>query len=890
MKIPTDRPFEERLSNGIPVIFQHFDGAVASIYWWNQVGSCDEQKGEEGYAHFLEHMLFKDTSAKETGAASSGKTARAIESLGGDINAYTSFDQTVYHVTCSEHHWERVLREFSVLARPQQFLKDDFTREREVILEELRKNEDSPERQHFQALFSSTFSQHPYGRPVIGYVKTLKAATVSKLEAFYRRNYVSGRMGIVMVGPIADQDGARVKGLMSQLERFFGSSVFPKKEAPRLARKPEPIFAPKIRVIPKEFEVQLPSVNFAFRVPELSHPDLAALDMLSGALTMGESSRLYQKLFNERSLVTEVSGGLYVPNDPGMLYFHLDVDSSEKIAPALDETFRLLEQSRENPPNKIEVDRVLAHAESDRLYSQQTADGIAGRLGFLKFVVNDLGYDERYLSELRSVTPERVRHVANEYLNRARMSGAYLIPKAMKERIDTSELESISKRYLPTVAPEAPSKPRSGKAKAPRSAVPYEEWRLESGLRVIHRERAHSHVVSVQTCVQGGLRMEVGDPLFSKEQDWGVSQCLSMTWNKGTSSLTARDVAQKVEGRAASLDGFSGRNTIGLQMTSLAKDFGELQPLYDDVLLNAGFPEEEVGHSKRVMEESIRTVEDHSSQLCSKLFLETLYDSHPYRLMAHGSLDSVAGFNSAKLKAYLAHWLRPERAVISVVGRISRQAVESWVEELEGLWKKKFSGLQLRSVHETLAAEAALKGPRWVEKRLGREQVHIIVGGLGSTIIGSDRDAIRLMHTLLGGQSGRLFIELREKQSLAYTVSPIGFEGVERGYQGVYIACSPDKEKRAIDGIHAVLKKLAEKGPTSPEMARAKEYYLGRRAMDLQSDSSLASYYGLEGVYGLEPPGEAQIRKRIESVTSKQVQEVCRKYLVDANLVTSVVG
>jgi zinc protease len=449
MKIPSDRPFEERLSNGIPVIFQHYDGDVASIYWWNQVGSCDEAKGEEGFAHFLEHMLFKDSGAKETGAPSSGKTARAIESLGGEINAYTSFDQTVYHVTCSEHHWERVLREFSVLARPQRFLRDDFNREREVILEELRKNEDSPERQHFQALFSATYSRHPYGRPVIGFEKTLRAASVSKLESFYRRNYVAGRMGLVLVGPLLDSNGTRVAELMKLLERYFGSSIFPRKEAARSSRSVEPAVQRQLRVISKEFEVQLPSVNFAFRVPGLSHPDLAALDLLSGALTMGESSRLYQSLFNQKALVTEVSGGLYVPDDPGMLYFHLDVDSSDKIPAALDETFRLLSSSRDNPPDQAEVERILAHAESDRLYSLQTADGIAGRLGFLRFVVNDMGYDERYLTELRGTTPDRVRAVAHEYLSLGRMSGAFLIPKKSRDQIRVEVLEEVARKYFP---------------------------------------------------------------------------------------------------------------------------------------------------------------------------------------------------------------------------------------------------------------------------------------------------------------------------------------------------------------------------------------------------------------------------------------------------------
>src|SRR5688572_16520251 len=95
------RPQEVNLSNGIPVIFQHYEGAVAASYWWINVGSSDELPREAGFAHFLEHMLFKDAAAKEFGKASTGQIARTIESFGGDINAYTSFDQTVYHVTCA---------------------------------------------------------------------------------------------------------------------------------------------------------------------------------------------------------------------------------------------------------------------------------------------------------------------------------------------------------------------------------------------------------------------------------------------------------------------------------------------------------------------------------------------------------------------------------------------------------------------------------------------------------------------------------------------------------------------------------------------------------------------------------------------------------------------
>src|SRR5215217_8301038 len=111
------RPEQHFLSNGIPVVLQNYDAPVAANYWWVKTGSADESSAEAGFAHFLEHMLFKDAAAKETGKASTGQMATTIESLGGDINAYTSFDQTVYHVTSAAQHWEKVLDAFGTMAK-----------------------------------------------------------------------------------------------------------------------------------------------------------------------------------------------------------------------------------------------------------------------------------------------------------------------------------------------------------------------------------------------------------------------------------------------------------------------------------------------------------------------------------------------------------------------------------------------------------------------------------------------------------------------------------------------------------------------------------------------------------------------------------------------------
>ncbi|MGK5084485.1 pitrilysin family protein [Bdellovibrionota bacterium FG-1] len=886
-------PEQHQLSNGIPVILQHYDGPVATTYWWVKTGSADETTAEAGFAHFLEHMLFKDAAAKETGKASTGMLARAVESMGGDINAYTSFDQTVYHVTCAAQHWEKVIDAFGAMAKPQKFLKSDFVREREVILEELRKNEDSPSRQLFQSLFSGTFRKHPYGRPVIGFVKTLKAAQVGNLEAFYRRNYISGKMGLVLVGPINDQTGARRKAILQQLEKHLGTRLLPKKMETLHQRPVEPALRKDPHFSLKTFDVKTPSVAFSFRVPELNHEDIPALDLLAGILGMGELSRLYQDLFYKNSLVTEVSGGLYVPKDAGMLYFQAEMDSVDKIETVSRAIFKELRRLGSEGPTPEELARVIVSAESERLYATQTADGMAGRLGFLKFIMGDLEFDRRYLEDLKAVDAARIQEVARKYLIYSRMTGIVLLPKGDKTfNIDT--IRDLAEEVLCPERLAAPAIAR-GHAKTPKNlrdqmALPVEVTQLPSGIKVCYFDRPQSHVFSVHASVFGGLRLEMANPVTSPEADWGSSYMMSLSWTKGTAHKSAREISAIVEGHASGMDGFAGRNSVGLQMTGLSRDWGVLSGLFNEVLVGATFPEDEVGHSRRIAEDSVRSVEDHSSQLCSKLFLETLFEHHPYGRLTIGSLESLATIQSTKLRSFHQKWLRPERLVLSVSGSVNRSALDHWLKDLDGQLRAYAQQTPAQGTFSIPPDEEALKAPRWIERNLEREQTHIIVGGLGTQITSDDRHALRLLQTLLGGQSGRLFVELREKKSLAYTVAPMSFEGIERGYVGTYIACAPQKKQEAMDGIRQVLETLASKGPTAREMARAKEFFLGRRAMDLQSDSALATHFGLETLYGILHVDEAELTRKIRTISAKDVQRICAKYFVEPYQVTSIVG
>lgn len=877
----------------MPVILQPYDGGVAASYWWVRSGSTDERRGEEGFAHFLEHMLFKDAAAKETGAASTGATARAIESLGGDINAYTSFDQTVYHVTCAETHWERVLDTFGAMAKPQRFLKADFEREREVILEELRKNEDSPGRKLFQKLFSATFGRHPYGRPVIGYRKTLVGARLASLEAYYRRRYVSGRMGLILVGPFSE---SRRKALLNVLERRFGSKVLPRRESPEA---PPPGRAPeqgRPSTHQERFDVKTPTLALAFRSPGLEHPDIPALDALAGTLGTGEISRLYQKLFYGESAVTDVSGGLYAPGSMGMVYFQAECEDLARLSTAARGLLDELSRIRAEGPTPEELERVVTHTESEKLYATQTADGLASRVGFLRFVLGDLDYDRRYLEAIRALTREDVERAGRTYLDAGRAVAVALVPRESKG-IDRKELEALVSSKLGVAAARKAKQARARGARGVRPGGPRPEegpsapefFTTAGGVRVAHLHRPDSPVFSIYGVALGGVRLEVADPLESAVTDWGASNLIALTWTKGTPRRSSRDLARAVEGRAASLEGFSGRNTVGIQLTGLARDWDPLSEVFSEVLCDPSFSDSEVEHSRRVAEDSIRSVEDHTGQLCSKLFLETLFETHPYGRLPAGSLESVARIRGDKLRAFHRRWVSRRSLVLSVSGPLPRPKLVAWLEALE----KELASRDTTGAEKSLppvAPEPALRAPRWVERRMGREQVHVLVGGLGITLDSQDRDALRLLHTLVGGQSGRLFIELREKKSLAYSVAPVSFEGIEPGYVGTYIASAPTKLDEALRGIEAVYAEVADRGPSDREIRRAREFLLGRRVMELQGDASLAMHHGLETVYGIPYRSDREVAKALEKIGSREIRTAVRRYCLEPSRVTCTVG
>ena len=284
------KPYKTVLDNGLTVVIEEERSApVVSMQMWVKVGSADESKKIAGISHVFEHMLFKGTKTKPV-----GQIASMVESVGGDINAYTSFDNTVFHLTIPSRHFSTGLDVISDAVQNSSMDPEELKKELEVVLEEIRMNEDNPGRRLFKSILGTAYNVHPYGRPVIGYVDTVSTFTRKEIMDFYRTWYVPNNMVLVIAG---DVDRNEAVNAIKAAFKDFRKSPLPKRNRPAEPEQKE------MRDKLFNMTVQDAQLGMAFHIPSVKNEDTYAIDVLQMVLSGGETSRLYKRLKIEDELV-----------------------------------------------------------------------------------------------------------------------------------------------------------------------------------------------------------------------------------------------------------------------------------------------------------------------------------------------------------------------------------------------------------------------------------------------------------------------------------------------------------------------------------------------------------------------------------------------------------
>ncbi len=849
-----------RLDNGLTVVLEENHATpVVAFQAWVRVGSADEPEQLAGIAHVFEHMLFKGTAKRGVGAI-----AQEVEGAGGDINAWTSFDQTVYHLVLASRYFDTGLDIITDALLRSSFDPDELQRELKVVLEEVKQGEDNPSRIATQALFATAYQKHPYRRPVIGYSKTVEKFKRDQLLKFFKEHYVPSNITLVVVG---DFDAEKAKKKINAQWAIPGAGT----GAGAAPRASEPVQR-GTRVTVTGGDVKEAHLAVAFHIPTLKHPDIPALDLAAIILGQGDSSRLQLEVKRNRQLVSDVYAYSYTPQDPGLLVAGATLPP-QQLDPALeallDETFRVAVTDA----TAEELAKAKTIIESDAVYQKETVQGQARKLGFYQTVAGSLGFEGEYQREVREVTPERLQQAVARYLTPDNCTISLLLPAA-EAKGHEAEIEARLRARL-----DAAWKRAQGIARPVAQAAPSEVIRevLPGGARVLVMRDPSIPLVAMRAVWQGGLRIE--------DARWnGVNNLLAALVTRGTKTRSGDELAHEIESMAGSIGGYSGRNSFGLRAEVLSRHADRALELLGDCILHPAFDEAEVEKERRLVLEEIRTQEDNVSSVAFRVFAQTLYQKHPYRMDVLGTPESVAGLSRRRLADYYRRNFPPSKMTLAIVGDVDPARILAQARAL-------FSDGEASAPAPANdpAPEPAPTEPRQSIRFLNRQQAHLVLGSLGTTVADADRFPLEVLSTILSGQGGRLFVELRDKRGLAYRVSAFSLEGVDPGYFAVYLATSPENLAVAEAGIRDELNKIMDHPVPKDELARAKRYLVGAHDISLQRRAALASTLAFHESYGMGWDEYRRYAPGILAVTAADVQRVARRYLDPKRAVLAVV-
>ncbi|MGE5189243.1 MAG: M16 family metallopeptidase [Gemmatimonadota bacterium] len=832
------------LANGLTVVIrENHSSPVVAVQVWVKAGSATEPESRAGMSHILEHMAFKGT--KRRGP---GQIAREVEALGGEINAYTSYDQTVYHITISGRYLGNALDILADTLGNSVFDAGELAREREVILEELRMNEDDPDRTNSKAMFRAAYRVHPYGRPVIGSADTIRKTTRDDLVAYFHEYYEPGNMVLVVAG---DVDPAAARPLIEKAFLPLKARALPPPAAP--AEPPQE----ETRATVGEMDVKRAYLDIGFHGPSMKDEDVFAWDLLSIILGGGQTSRLYHEVKDSRGLVDSISAYSYTPKDPGLLIVGA-TGAPDRMRDALRETLVQTFRMGMAPPGGQELARAKTATESDFLYSLESQGAVARHVGFFETALGDAAFEQRYLQKIRAVTADRIAAVAAKYLTPGNLTVAAVVPRGDAGHLSGTEIRAIAADAY-REAQEAAAAP-AGKSTVVRET-------LENGVRVIVRENRAVPVVAVEAGFLAGVRAE-------EPGKGGVSAMTAEMLTKGTQARSAREISEAVEDIAADLSGFSGRNSFGLRARFMRKDLEQGFRLFTESLRTPTFPAEELEKKRAEMLGRLKLQKDEMTQSVFLLFLAAHYGGHPYARNPLGTEASVRGLSRDDLEAYYRRWSDPRNLVVAVSGDIGADEALSLVRKAVGDMTPRPGFSPIGPIPVPPDA-----GVRRVEESREKEQAHFVIGYTGARFTDPDRYALDVLGSALAGQGGRLFANLRDRKSLAYAVTSFSSEQVDPGFFALYMGTSADKLDGAVADTLKEIEAVRRDGITGEELDRAKTWMIGTYEIGLQSNAAYAEKMMYNELYGVGYEETFRAPDRIQAVTLAEVNRAAARVL-----------
>jgi zinc protease len=392
------------LQNGLTVILsEDHSTPIVHVQLWYHVGSKNEKKGRTGFAHLFEHMMFKGSKN-----VSPEEHTSSITGLGGQSNAYTTDDETVFWETVPSQYLPLTIWLEADRMATLRIDKETFVQEREVVKEERRMRVDNqPYGRLTEIIYDNAFTTHPYKHPTIGSLVDLELASIDDVRDFYKTYYVPENATLVIVG---DFDTPQAKALVSQ---YFGRVPKAEHPVPRdIPREPPQTAERRVTV---RAPWPLPAVVVAHHVTYDGHPDSYPLHIASKVLSDGQTSRIQQSLVYDRQIAVSAFGGANLIEDPNLFYAVAIVQPGHTPEEAADALITELDRLKAQPISDHELERTKNQFARDYILERESNQQKALQLGHAAVIHRDVTTADGEFEIFQKITAADVQRVARTY-------------------------------------------------------------------------------------------------------------------------------------------------------------------------------------------------------------------------------------------------------------------------------------------------------------------------------------------------------------------------------------------------------------------------------------------------------------------------------------------
>lgn len=825
------------LPNGLTLIIREDHSApVVSAQAWCKAGSIDEGKWlGAGLSHCLEHMLFKGTSTRPA-----SRIDQEIQEAGGYMNAYTSFDRTVYWINVPNTGGRIAIDILCDIMQNAALPEDELAKEMDVIRREMDMNQDDPHQRSARRLFETAYTKSPYRFTIIGYPDIFNEVRREDVYAYYKEKYAPNNIFFVVVGDI---NAAEVE---EQIRTSFANSKARPMPPAVLPVEPNQTAS---RIVTEEAPIEMGHFHFSWHIPDLRHPDVPILDVLATLLGGGRSSRLYQQVRQKKGLVNSVDAWTYSPGNPGLFGMSAVVEA-DKYDAARAAMLAEVERMKAKPVTAAELTKAVKQFTAGTLASRKTMQGQAQDLGGNWMAAGDLNFSERYLAAVKRITPADLQRVARTYLTEENLTLYTLLPKGAAETIAHIE------------------------ARHADNAV--QKFDLPNGLRLLVKEDHRLPFVEFRAALKGGVLAET-------PANNGITTLMAKMMMQGTKTRSAEAIATQIESIGGHLDTYGGNNSFGVNAEVMSADFKTGLDLFADVLLTPSFPSDALERERQIQLANLRAQKDELLASAFRLARRELFGNTSYGLHQSGSEESVSAIQVKNLKAFHAALTVPNNCVIAIFGDVKASEVKAAVQKKFGNWKKGASPLN------NVAIAKPLTQSKHVVDTRDKKQAVLVIGFPGTTLHDADRFALELIQESCSDLGSRLFVRIREKLGLAYYVGAQNFLGLLPGYFAFYVGTDPSKIELVESELLKEAAELRRNGLTPEELKRAKAKIIGQKKIARQDLGGYAMSSALDELYGLGFRHLDSEDAKYEAVTLIQAKDVAKKYLRADSLVVSVI-